>query len=191
MKTNIIILAFLGAAGCSEPVEGPKGYGFGPVTSTAPYNFRTRSETLTYGETHSRQTGHLGRAPGLYQTSTGVPWLVFESSNAAKGGAPLQGTPDMRSAISYASSKWTPPYAKRIKSDDGDALIRVVTVDGNSFAVMKSIRPKNLLNAMFSNDAYYKILDQGIRQSGCVTSGETIAQSSQGVIQSLTAPVNC
>ncbi|MBL4767547.1 MAG: hypothetical protein JKY94_07505 [Rhodobacteraceae bacterium] len=191
MKTNIIILAFLGFAGCGGPAEGPKGYGFGPVNMAVPSNSTTRTETLTYGETYIRQSGHLGQVPGLHQTSTGVPWLVFESSSAANGGAPLRGSPAMRSAASYASSKWSPPYATRIKSDDGDALLRVVTVDGISFAVMKKIRPKNLMTAAFSNDAYYQIMDQGIGRSGCVRTGKTVARNGNGSIQSLAAPVSC
>jgi hypothetical protein len=191
LKIKICVLAFAVATGCSGSAIEAKGVGFGPANSATLPNSSTRTETVVYGKAYTRQVAQFGRSPGQYQTTTGVPWLVFESASVRKGGPPLQGSRAMRSAMSYASSKWNNPYAIRMKVDDGDALLRVVTVDGISFAVMKSVRPKNLLKGMFSNEAYYRIMDQGIRASGCIRAGRTIAQNGRNSIQSLAAPVNC
>lgn len=117
--------------------------------------------------------------------------MVVSSASARKGKAPLQGALARNYAESYASSKWRSPHAKRVNTADGSAMMRIVTVDGISFAVMRKVKAKAWLAAMASNDPYYKVMEQGIAQSGCKKTGETMIKMGQYGPHSIAAPVNC
>jgi len=97
----------------------------------------------------------------------------------------------MRAAMAHASSKWKGPYAARVKTEQGDAMLRVVTVDGISFAVMRKVRAKNVLKVMFSNEAYLQIMDHGIKAAGCTKTGGTVIRNGKHSVQSLATPVRC
>lgn len=178
MKHYAVLACFALAACGTSPA--PKGAGFDSPTTT-------RTETVTYGQ--ATPAGQVTRAPGWYQTPTGAPWYVVQSTNVKRGRAPLRGTPALVSASAYASSKWRAPHAKSVSTADGTGMFRLVTIDGVSIVVVKKLKTKSFWTS--PKEELAGISNGAIRAAGCERAGNTMVRMANYSVQSTATPVRC
>ncbi|MEW2912429.1 hypothetical protein [Leisingera sp. JC11] len=129
--------------------------------------------------------------PGLHKTRTGAPWLVFHSSSYRNGGTPLTGRTAAQSALTYASSKWTSPYAAQTHAGGAKTRFRIVTADGSSFAVLNKIRLPLKHLAVSDKEALKQLYGHVAQLSGCTVTGPALTQRVNGTVERLAAPVAC
>ncbi|MBY6057889.1 hypothetical protein [Leisingera daeponensis] len=193
MKQFLMIGAAALLTACAAP-EQPDywtatrtGHGTQPAPAAAPQG-GTDYRTVALAEAGQ----HISvMRPGLHQTRTGAPWLVFHSSGYRNGGTPLTGRAAAEAALAYASSKWKSPYAVQTRAGDARTRFRIVTADGSSFAVLNKILLPLKHPATSDTEALKQLYGHAAQLSGCTVTGPALVRRASGSADGLAVPVAC
>lgn len=193
MKRVLMIAAAALLAGCAAPQQPDYWTATRIGHAGAPAVAADTAGGPDYRTAALAEAGQFVSAmrPGLHKTRTGAPWLVFHSASYRSGGVPLSGRAAAQSAMSYASSKWKTPYAAQTHAGGAKTRFRIVTADGNSFAVLNRIRMPLKYLAVSDKDALKQLYGHVARLSGCTVTGPALTQRVNGTVEKLAAPVAC
>lgn len=186
MKAIIATIVVLAVAACNTSTPNRSAFQAAPSPVTygnAPAYTPSAATPQSFADS---------RAPGWYKASSGVPWVVVQSRTLRETGRPESNYKAVQSAFGYSSSNWRPPHAMQLNTEHGNALARLVSVDGSTYLVLKRLRVKEVFKALFySNKPYENLMEASIHRAGCLRTGNTIVRESGGNVAALAAPVSC
>lgn len=147
--------AALALSGCGAPSSG-SGAGVGAGTRTTVVS--------------APVSGSERAAPGLYKTSGGVPWMVYESRARSRGRGALPQTLAMKEAA--MRGPFDASNTVVIENAGSKAQFRIVTVDGHTFGVLKRLNTPGLYSTPEARSkASAGLLTKGLRVANCRPSG--------------------